>query len=104
MKKILLLSAVVIFLFSCSSSKNTQPTAERDGSSFEKAIIIKSKTDAAGTAEEYNWLKKNYPGYRMKNQSLLQHNKRPYDLLKFVTSTGDQKEIYFDITNSFGKF
>ena len=71
MKRSLLFSlALLLFIASCTSSKkiatsNAQTGKgqsisenERDGSSFEKAIIINAKSDMAGVTEEYDWLKK----------------------------------------------
>ena len=111
----LYLVCLIFFITSCSSSKQTVTSvnnsttetvskSDRDGSSFEKAIVIKSKSDLAGVDEEYAWLKKNYPGYKSKGQALMNYNKKPYDKITIVTAEGETKEIYFDITNSFGKF
>jgi hypothetical protein len=105
----------MFLIASCSSSKKTvlsnsantiQSVSNegRDGSSIEKAIIIKAKSDMAGVDEEYAWLRKNYPGYKSNGQALLNKNKKPYDKISITTADGDKKDIYFDITNSFGKF
>ena len=108
----------LLFIVSCISTKkvtadNSNPQSvtgqtvsksERDGSSLEKAIIIKAKSDMAGITEEYDWLKKNYPGYKTQKQALLNYNKRPYDKITITTNDGETKDIYFDISSSFGKF
>ncbi|MDH5379307.1 MAG: hypothetical protein OEW75_00545 [Cyclobacteriaceae bacterium] len=70
----------------------------RDGMSFETAIIANS------IPEEYEWLKKNYPGSRVSMQALANHDGKPYDILTFKTSDGETKKAYFDISNFFGKF
>lgn len=103
-----------LFLGACGSSKKvvkadakpaTQTaTAVADGSSFEKAIVIKANKDMAGVAEEYAWIRANYPGAKTKGQSLVNKENKAYDILKIVTADGTEKSIYFDITNSFGKF
>jgi outer membrane protein assembly factor BamD (BamD/ComL family) len=103
-KNALLLIILVVFIAACSTSKKTDSTGVHDGSSFEKAILIKAKTDLSGVNEEYAWLKKNYPGYKSQGQTLINKNKRIYDKLKITTAEGDIKEFYFDITNCFGKF
>jgi hypothetical protein len=74
-----------------------------DGSSFEKAIIIKGATEATGVKAEYEYLSKHFPGYKMERQSLLQKQGRTYDLIEFATKDG-KKAIFFDITDFFGKF
>jgi len=76
----------------------------RDGSSIEKAIITKSKTDLAAVDEEYSWLKVHYPGYRTKSQALLHKDGKSYDLLHVIIADGQQKDFYFDITAGFGHF
>jgi hypothetical protein len=76
----------------------------RDGSSFEKAVIINETSESTGDPAEYAWLALNYPGYIMNSQSLVYHNKHPYDILNFQTHEGVSKKIYFDISNFFGKW
>jgi hypothetical protein len=105
LNKILLLGCFVM-LAACASSKkstiinNDAPTVAtaKDGSSKENAISVKS-IDA-----EYLWIRQNYPGSKVIKQALLRDGKKSYDKLIFVTSAGETKEIYFDITSFFGKF
>jgi hypothetical protein len=114
MKKILLLLALTTILFSCSTKKKAegqQPstqsvssTGEKDGSSFEKAIVINEKSESKGVDAEYAWLRQNYPGYHMERQSLTFNNGKSYDILKIKTAEGKKKDVYFDISNFFGKF
>jgi hypothetical protein len=40
----------------------------------------------------------------MISQSLDFNDKKPYDVLTFETTDGTKKEIYFDISNFYGKF
>jgi len=76
---------------------------ERDGSSYEKAIIIQDSTESAGIKAEYKWLNEHYPGYKMKKQSLSFYKGKAYDILQFKYK-GKKKKIYFDISNFFGKW
>lgn len=80
-----------------SASEKTQST-ERDGTSFEKAIIAKS-IDA-----EYAWLRKNCPDCKFLQQSLRQNKGKHYDVLTVQLSDGSKKDYYFDINSFFGKF
>jgi len=109
--------AIFLIFSSCSSSKKTNATAgsttssistrssgEADGSSFEKAIVIDEKSETKGVNAEYAWLKKNYPGYSFKSQSLNHKGKVPYDIITIKTADGETKNIYFDISRFFGKF
>lgn len=74
-----------------------------DGSSFEKAVVIKGATEATGVKAEYAYLREHFPGYTMGKQALVNHEKRVYDVLDFTTKDG-AKTVYFDITGFFGKF
>lgn len=118
MKNILLIFSLACLITSCSSTKKTTassssaPTTdtvsvapgERDGSSFAKAIIINEKSESKGVDAEYAWLRKNFPGYRSKGQSLTYNNKKPFDVIHIVTGDGKDTDVYFDISNFFGKF
>ncbi len=77
---------------------------ESTGLSYQGAVVIQKKTETLGVKAEYRWLEDNYPGYKMIQQSLNFHNKKPYDILKIKTANGKTKEIYFDISNFYGKF
>ena len=59
--------------------------------------------EMAGISAEYAWLKEHYPGYESLGQALLQDGKKPYDRIKIRTSSGQEKEVYFDISHFFGK-
>jgi hypothetical protein len=82
----------------------TPPIPGADGSSFEKAIVIQEKSEMTGSKAEYQWLRENYPGYKMIMQALVNHDKKPYDILTITTADGVEKKVYFDISNYFGKF
>src|SRR5262252_1468936 len=77
---------------STTSTSGSTSSEARDGSSFEKAIIIKETSETKGVNAEYAWLKKNYPGYKMISQSLDYNDKKPYDVLTFETADGTKKE------------
>lgn len=77
---------------------------EADGSSYEKAIVISSKSETAGVNAEYVYLRKAYPGYKLARQSLSHKDKKAYDIMSITTADGDKKDVYFDITGFFGKW
>lgn len=76
----------------------------QDGSSFEKAVFINEKTETAGIGAEYVWLRQNYPGYKLVQQSLAFEKEKPYDIMDIKTADGEKKSIYFDISKFYGKF
>ena len=109
MKKIFVLFVIIASVSACKTpgktvSNNTTTTVEQDGSSFEKAIVIQEKTESTGVDAEYIWLGKHYPGYKLKQQSLVYENGKPYDVMDIVIADGEEKTIYFDISNYFGKW
>ncbi|RXJ50663.1 hypothetical protein [Gelidibacter gilvus] len=81
---------------SCSSTKNIG-IIQRDGSSFEKAIIVKS------VSEEYDYVRKVCADCQLLGQSLVFEKKKPYDILQLTKSNGEDISYYFDISKFFGK-
>ena len=107
---------IIVLLFvlcSCSSSKNTSNNSVNSneatksntlGSSFEDAVVIKSKNENDGVAAEYAWLKAHFSGYKLKSQSMSSKGKKSYDVIHILTKDNQEQTVYFDISNFFGKF
>ncbi len=74
-----------------------------DGSSIEKAVIIKAPDNFIGVRIEYTWIKKNCPGWQLEKQSAFKSGNKIYDKMEFRTPDGRLKTIYFDITDFYGK-
>lgn len=72
--------------------------AVKDGSSFEKAIKVKS------VSEEYKFARENCKDCQIISQSLLEHNGKKYDALDLKKSDGSEITYYFDINSFYGKF
>jgi predicted Zn-dependent protease len=87
-----------------SSANVSVDNPANDGSGYEKAIVIKEKTEKKGIDAEYQWLRKHYPGYTLISQSLNFKNNKNYDILSIKTNDGEKKDVYFDISNFFGKW
>ncbi|MEO6522338.1 MAG: hypothetical protein ABIN91_11710 [Mucilaginibacter sp.] len=115
MKKLAFCLLVAIFASTISFAQSKDSSAVKkdtiavksklaDGSSFDRAIVIMETSERTGTPAEYVWLHKNYPGAKVKSQSLNYHNKKPYDILHIANAEGVALDIYFDISNFFGKF
>ena len=124
MKKALFLMAVIILWGGVSHAPEDRPgtptylapVAEQwkmagivyeggDGSSKEKAVVIKGAPNtAAGVRAESDWIRKNHPGWKKREQSLMSDGNRYYDRIEYTTPQGETKTIYFDITYFFGKW
>ena len=69
-----------------------------DGSSIEKAIKISS------VSEEYKYVKRICPScLNLIEQRLTIENEKPYDVLVFEKTNGEEISFYFDISSFFGK-
>lgn len=111
MKKIVFLVVIPFIISSCSlirkNSDNDQVTSEvsvsvNDGTSYEKAVVIDEKNEHRGTAAEYSWLKKNYPGYKILKQEVSYYDNNPYDVITIRTKERKAKQVYFNISSFFG--
>jgi hypothetical protein len=121
MKKIVILFLLISLFEACSSTKKTttpttttavkvdnkpEPTVTKskpDGSSFEKAIILTEKSEEAGINAEYAWINNNYTGYSINGQALKNYDGKHYDVFNITLADGSKKDIYFDISNYYGK-
>jgi uncharacterized lipoprotein YajG len=74
-----------------------------DGSSIEKAVIIKAPDNFVGVRVEHTWITKNYPKWKLEKQGTFKAGNKIYDKMIFSTSDGQQKILYFDITDFYGK-
>jgi len=105
MRKFLQTILIISILTSCASKKNiVSSNIVADGSSFEKAIIINETGERDGIHDEYAWIRTNYPGSKNNKQVLAYNDKKPYDILYFITPDGKEMVVYFDISKFYGKF
>ena len=86
------------------SASVNKATIERDGSSYDKAIVILKKREGEGEEVEYSWIRTKYPGSKTHSQSLNFHDKKSYDIIHITTAEGKEVAVYFDISNFYGKF
>ncbi len=110
MKYFLYLSAFLILLAGCSSSKNASGgkdvnPSNSDGMAQKRMPIhINETNEMTGVDAEYAWLKKNYPGYSSEGQALVMDKAgHPFDIIHIKTADGQKKDVYFDISKFFGK-
>ncbi|MGY3213359.1 hypothetical protein [Mucilaginibacter sp. HD30] len=102
----------------CSSNKNTVEgtatdaplpktattfTAQRDGSSFERAIIIEEKTERAGLEAENTQLLALFPGSKRVSQRYEVYKDKQHEVVNISTADSRDVAVYFDVSSYFGK-
>jgi len=110
MKTFIYLFAISLLATSCAGHKKVAQASvaaasvNADGSSFDKAIFIKETSEGSGVNAEYAWIRDKYPGSKVNGQALRTHNNKPYDVIHITTADGANTDVYFDISNFYGKF
>ena len=74
-----------------------------DGSSLEKAIVVKAPTDHAGVGAQHDYIAKHFGKWRSIGVKSVEHDKRLFDIMRFTTMDGKKHILYFDITDYYGK-
>ena len=103
----------VLGILVCSSCASSQREAESpssiryaggDGSSCATSIqILGAPNERAGVKAEYDWLATHRVGYSMVNQALTDCSGRNADKLTIAMPDGRQQQVFFDISDFFGK-
>ncbi|OFK87847.1 hypothetical protein HMPREF2796_06105 [Eikenella sp. HMSC071B05] len=75
-----------------------------DGSSQERAVVIHENDTPRGIAAENRWIAQNMPGYRKIGQALIQGQNGIYDRISVVGPHGERKEVFFEISEFFGRY
>ena len=74
-----------------------------DGSTLNGAVIVHARDEAVGIRAEYAWIKEHWPGSQRGKQGLITKNNKLYDALTITDTAGQERTLYFDITEYFGK-
>ena len=75
-----------------------------DGSSQERAVVIHENDTPRGIAAENRWIAQNMPGYHKIGQALIQGQNGIYDRISVVGPHGERKEVFFEISEFFGRY
>ena len=76
-----------------------------NGSSKEKAIrIIGADNEWKGIDAEFNYIERKFGYFEIESQAFLDEGTKKYDRMKVVGVTGKKKELWFDITDYYGKY
>lgn len=75
-----------------------------DGRSCETRVVIRGAAgEMDGIAAEHAWLRAKYPGSKLRMQSLTKCAEQPADQMTIATADGRTVDVYFDISDFFGK-
>ncbi len=69
-----------------------------DGGSVKKAVLIKAPHKMDGIRAEYIWVRQEHPDWELKQQQTVSIQGRKYDVMAFTTPAGEDRTLYFDIT------
>ena len=77
----------------------------QDGSSIQRAVVIKENDTRRGIDAENAWIAKNLPGHQKIGQALVQGEggEGIYDRIDLQAPDGSRHSIYFEISSFFGK-
>lgn len=101
---ILNITAIAILLIACATAASSH-YGGGDGSSKEKAVVIKgARNTLDGIRLESEWLAKTYPGYKKMSVSTPNENDKVFDEITIKTKSGEEKIVFFDITEFYGKW
>lgn len=74
-----------------------------DGSDQGKAVLIHAVSEAQGIRAEHRWVNEHLPGGKFAQQSLVVAAGRKFDQIDVLTPDGVTHQVYFDISEFFGK-
>jgi hypothetical protein len=74
-----------------------------DGTSCSQNVVVHARSERAGGRAEYAWIAARYPGYQREMQALMQCNGHPADQLRIRTAEGREIDLFFDISEYFGR-
>lgn len=75
-----------------AQAPSPKDTADRDGSSPDKAIVV------ASVLEEHQWVAHNCPAFTLALQSLVVMGDKSFDVLTLRSQSGTVRDVYFDVS------
>ncbi len=108
----LLTASAMLAVSGCSSAQSPAPTPPAtqqrqaqaaDGSSIERAVVIRENDTRRGIAAENAWIRAHMPGYQKVGQALTQGERGIYDRIEVRGPNGEQRMVFFEISSFFGR-
>jgi len=98
-----ILSTLFVIALASGPSSAWAADTTHDGSTPELAVDLSTaRNEMDGMLAQKAWLDEHYPGARVKSQSLIM-GRKVMDLLTLELPSGEEKDVYFDISSYFGK-
>jgi hypothetical protein len=91
------MTAVLAVMMAGCAASYIDSSQGRDGSSFEKAVIVGS------VRAEYLYIDRNYPGSEILSQMIVDNNGNPYDVVTIIPKGETKKDIIFDVSRFYRK-
>jgi len=91
------LTVVLAVMMAGCAASYIDSSQGRDGSSFEKAVIVGS------VRAEYLYIDRNYPGSEILSQMIVDNNGNPYDVVTIIPKGETKKDIIFDVSRFYRK-
>ena len=74
------------------------------GSSEQEAVIILgAESELEGVNAEYEYIQRLHTNFELDSQTFLEKGNKKYDILSVKLQGGTQKDIWFDITDFYGR-
>ncbi len=67
-------------------------------------MIVGAESSFDGVPAEYDWIRERYPNAQLREQSVIDCGGRTVDKLTIATAEGEEVELFFDISDFYGKF
>jgi uncharacterized lipoprotein YehR (DUF1307 family) len=99
MKKIvtILMTTMLAMMLAGCSATFINDTGGRDGSSFQKAVIVGS------VRAEYIYIDRTWQGSKILSQVVTENDGKHYDVVSITTKEGVDKDVFFDISKFYRK-
>jgi hypothetical protein len=104
-------AVVVLLCEACASAQGSAGSPGSvhylggDGSNCAAAVqIVGAEDERAGVQAEHDWLSTHRPGHAVVKQGLTSCSGRSADILTIVMPDGSTQDVFFDISDFFGRF
>jgi len=99
MKKslVVLMTVVLAVMLAGCSAMYIDDTGGRDGSTFQKAVIVGS------VRAEYKYIDRTFAGSNILSQVVTEKDGKPYDVVSIKLGNGLERSVYFDISKFYRK-